>query len=148
METNPGKRRINKRLDTCKAFHVVTQPNLNDLVLRDWGSNSIEYIVKSRKTDSLQIFPWIKRLFKAMQLSQRTNPVYLIAQSSRIPEPVPVHSLHIQALLLSISWHLVLGDSSLVRRRRTWPVVLPTMHLTKRYPIPIRHQTAAARVLE
>lgn len=60
METYPGERRINKRFDTFEALHVVTQPDLDDLVLRDRGSNSIKNVVESRKTDSLQILPWIE----------------------------------------------------------------------------------------
>ncbi len=62
--TNPGERRINEQLNAFKTLQVVTQPNLNDLMLRDRGSNDIKYIVKSRKTDSLQILPWVARLLK------------------------------------------------------------------------------------
>src|ERR1700679_3092889 len=148
METHPGERRINERLDTFESLHVVTQPDLDDLVLRNRGNNSIKYVVESRKTDSLQIIPWMEHYSSHANKTQGTNLVSLIACCSRSPEPVPAHFSHTQLHLLSISWRPQLGDSSPVRQRRTWPVVMPWMHLTKRCPIPIRHQTAAAHVLE
>lgn len=148
METHPGERRINERFDSFEALHVMTQPDLDYLVLRDRGSNNIKYVVKSRKADSLQILPWMEYLLEpCCKQIQGTNLVSLIACSSRTPEPVPAQFSHTQLRLLSISWHPVLGDSSPARQRQTWLVVVPRMHLTKHCPIPIRHQKAVAHVL-
>jgi hypothetical protein len=73
METHPGERRINERLGTFKALHVMTQPDLDDLVLRDRGSDSIKYVVESRKADSLQIHPWMGHYSShANELRERT----------------------------------------------------------------------------
>src|SRR5712672_2403134 len=95
--THPGECSVDKRLDTFKALHVVTQPNLNDLVLRYRGSNSVEYFSKSRKTDSSQVLACTGRLCNTpCDKSYDTNPVYPTARSSRTLELAPVLSLHTQ----------------------------------------------------
>jgi hypothetical protein len=65
-ETNSCERRINKGFEAVEALHIVAQPNLNHLMLRDRRSNSIKYFAKSREANPLQILAWTKRLFKSL----------------------------------------------------------------------------------
>jgi hypothetical protein len=55
VTTYPGERTIYERLDAFVALHVVAEPYLDDLVLRNGGSDNIEDVGQGRQTNTLEI---------------------------------------------------------------------------------------------